>query len=149
MVVKIKHLEKKSIHCAMFDLLYTLVSLSGNHNLTTLIPIPLASHAQRASLCPLPCHSDNEVSEPGDLQTVTQDETPLQVAAFVKRWCQIPGLQRQHALLTLNPPTSFFCHGHADALIKATAASTNGKKYMSHHHLASAVNSRKQITIME
>lgn len=69
-VVKIKYRKTKLHSLSNFWSLVHPGWLSGNHStphLTTLIPIPLASHAWRASRCPLPCHSDKEVSEPGDL----------------------------------------------------------------------------------
>lgn len=80
------------------------MSMLGYHitsHLTSLIPILPQSHAWRASLGPLPCHFDKEVSEPGVLQAITQGETPLEVSVFVRRWCQIPGLPDQHVLLTI------------------------------------------------
>lgn len=91
--------------------LFHAISLSGYHItlcLTSLIPIPPPSHAWRASLRSL----DKKVSEPGVLQAITQGQTPLQVAAFVRRWCQIPGLQRQHILLSIRPSG---CSVHSEA----------------------------------
>lgn len=128
-------------------------------------PTKLNPHPSRDTCLvgPLPCRRDKEVSEPGVLRTVTQDAAPRRVAAFYDElvsdsespaptyfyWQACRRLARCPLFEPSHYPF-FLWHGHADALIEASATEQMEKKeHMPHHHLAPAVNSRKQITIME